>query len=307
MLSEAVLLLVLVIETQLNLQANLRSREPKSSYSPFHFHTPWIVLKESSRPTEGCMIVLEDCGVDDPILAVDSFPYSAQGIPQNQALRNAAAHVANATDGHRGIGARASSAEFSAYIEAQRQTFVDWAVQTGLMLDAERTKQWFARKRLPVRSSEHQVAHQKGRAFKLADIVANGTTGPYEYLTDLWLQNFAFGDDIRIEGVFVDGPNVKVVISQTWIVGDHPTLEELEGYLRQDDPDYTNVTGTFTLTAPVELNGVTVWDNKPANWIRRADESMAPIDLHFLFDDEAHRRSVMSKLFADYDDTVSNL
>ncbi len=39
-----VLVLVLVIETPLNLQANLRAREPKS-YSPFHFGTPWILLK----------------------------------------------------------------------------------------------------------------------------------------------------------------------------------------------------------------------------------------------------------------------
>ena len=34
--------LVLVIETPLNLQANLRAREPKS-YSPFPIRAPWIV------------------------------------------------------------------------------------------------------------------------------------------------------------------------------------------------------------------------------------------------------------------------
>jgi hypothetical protein len=236
-------------------------------------------------------------------LAVDSFPRDAQGIPQNQVLRSAATNVANATAGHRGIGAHAGSQEFSAYIQAQRQAFFDWAVKEGLMLDAARTIAWFARNRLAVHSSEHQVAHDKARAFKLADIVANGTTGPYEYLSDLWLQNFAFGDDIRIEGVFADGPNVKIVISQPWIVGDHPTPQELEAYLRQDHPDYTNVRGTFALTTPVALTGVTVWDNKPANWVRSADGTMTPIDLHFLFDDEAHRRTVMSNLFAEYDDT----
>ncbi len=37
-----VLVLVLVIETPLNLQANLRAPEPKS-YSAFHFGAPWIV------------------------------------------------------------------------------------------------------------------------------------------------------------------------------------------------------------------------------------------------------------------------
>jgi len=41
-LSEAVLVLVLVIETPLNLQANLRARDPRS-YSPFHFRAPWNV------------------------------------------------------------------------------------------------------------------------------------------------------------------------------------------------------------------------------------------------------------------------
>ncbi len=41
-LSEAVLVLVLGIETPLNHQANLRAPEPKSD-SPFHFGAPWIV------------------------------------------------------------------------------------------------------------------------------------------------------------------------------------------------------------------------------------------------------------------------
>jgi len=123
---------------------------------------------------------------------------------------------------------------------------------------------------------EHQVYYvrRSGRVFK---VTKAGRFGYAWYLKD-YLQNLvwcneAFGDDMRLEGVTRTQDGVSVVISQSYVHGRKPSMQEIAewfagqgckrlGELRWEYPD-----------------GMVVGDAHPGNIILMADGSMVPIDL----------------------------
>src|SRR5690606_12622472 len=109
---------------------------------------------------------------------------------------------------------------------AERDRLRAWAEKEGLVLPAD-----FLPISFDAGGGEHDVWFQDGRAWKVTledrwGININGKRAtPSEYLERLLLQNQVFGDDIRLEGVVIDGSDVRIVTSQPFLVGDYP-LEE---------------------------------------------------------------------------------
>ena len=102
-----------------------------------------------------------------------------------------------------------------------------------------------------------------------------------QYLERIRLQNLRFGDDIRFEGIWVEGKNRRLVVSQPDVPGHIPDLQTIEllmgtqfGYRRLAIPPmgfYKSMSYLRFLTG--------VFDAHPANFRLTPDGVLVPIDV----------------------------
>jgi hypothetical protein len=115
---------------------------------------------------------------------------------------------------------------------------------------------------------------------------------PLEYLRRFEIQNHAFGDDVRIEGVMISSEpsfvigaaigGVSIVISQPWLDArydkrPHPAEEEVGTLLRARG--FAPVPEAF-FGWRRQMDGLLVLDARPDNFIKTA-VGILPIDLQF--------------------------
>jgi hypothetical protein len=103
---------------------------------------------------------------------------------------------------------------------------------------------------------------------------------PRVYLERLRLQNEFFGDDWQFLGIQADGPNLRLVTSQPDVVGEAPSVEELDHHLREQF-------GFRRLNIPPMgyhksrsylLDNLGLFDVHPANAVMTPGGTLVPID-----------------------------
>lgn len=89
------------------------------------------------------------------------------------------------------------------------------------------------------------------------------------------LHNEIFGDDVLIEVTFEDElSRMIVVISQTFIEGDHPTQNQIDAYMTAEG--FTKTRSNDWYRASDDL---AAFDAHPGNFIVTPDDQVVPIDL----------------------------
>lgn len=150
---------------------------------------------------------------------------------------------------------------------------------------------------------EHRVAllPMEGRVIKVADVQALATESLFDYLSDLLLSNYYFGDDVQIFGCLTAGDRLHLAITQPYVSGVHPDWPALRHGLTQMgliDPYPRSEMGAFVIADPI-LGAVDVFDLHPNNVILDASERLNPIDAHFYFPDRATRIRALRTLGLD--------
>jgi len=97
---------------------------------------------------------------------------------------------------------------------------------------------------------------------------------PAEYLDRIRLQNDVFSDDIKLDGILKrSGGRLSIITSQPRIVGDAPTLKEIDalmvgkGFKKLADGAFVD-----------QSRGILVYDLFPRNAVKSADGTVYPID-----------------------------
>ncbi|MDR1305248.1 MAG: hypothetical protein LBK76_08510 [Verrucomicrobiales bacterium] len=177
---------------------------------------------------------------------------------------------------------------------ASFEKFQAGAEQEGLVLDEEAFRAWLKAHKGSVEGGEHTVYFDRksNRVVKIThpDVTGEGVIGHpkniHDYLTNLYLQNQEFADDVRLEGVINlhDTPFMQVIISQPWIKGGRPaTLAEKKQYFANHGFGYDPKDEIFVRTVSGETLrvGDHDGDNVMARDTARGVEVM-PIDTQLL-------------------------
>lgn len=207
------------------------------------------------------------------------------GGPQGL-LRLAAAAIEPAETDDPGAGACSATDD-----EAGALTL--FADSLPLWLDSEATRELFALNKIRG-GSEHAVAHLKKdhRVIKDLNVQRKATESIFDYLTDLLLSNYHFGDDLRLEGFYQTPDSLHIVTSQPFIEGIHPDWETLKNGLEQQGLRHeTPLSKIPSFILPDDSAGeILVIDLHENNVILgHFSGHFEPIDAHFYFDSPAKR------------------
>jgi hypothetical protein len=123
---------------------------------------------------------------------------------------------------------------------------------------------------------KYTYPNQFGRtAFYGSGGLGNTDALPFEYLTRMALHNKVFGDDVLIEATFEDEQGrVTLVISQTFIEGDHPKHEHIDAYMTAEGFVKTRSNDWYRAS-----DDLAAFDAHPGNFISMPDGQVVPIDL----------------------------
>ena len=123
---------------------------------------------------------------------------------------------------------------------------------------------------------KYTYPNQFGRtAFYGSGGLGNTDALPFEYLTRMALHNEVFGDDVLIEVTFEDElSRVIVVISQTFIEGDHPAQKQIDAYMQAEGFVKTRSNDWYRAS-----DDLAAFDAHPGNFIATPDGQVVPIDL----------------------------
>ena len=117
---------------------------------------------------------------------------------------------------------------------------------------------------------------------------------PLEYLERLRLQNEILQDDIRLEGVAIQGEEILIVTSQPAIIGDEVSESEMRDYMGRlwFAPLHGLSLGRpGALAFYRDLDEVAAFDAHPGNFVKDGDGVVLPIDLILLRADAALQKA----------------
>ena len=184
---------------------------------------------------------------------------------------------------------RASGTGVSQY-RAEKQAVAAWAVEHGRLLPYSYIEQFTfigdgAEHRVYKKDDGSSVAIKATHCnrFGHSTLEEGQTATPLEYLKRLAWQNFFFGDDIRILGVFHDEEGqMEIITSQPWISvheeRPNPTTEEIDIYMGL----FGFVSTSLDLDAPIYYNsryGLVAGDANDRNVIRDYEGNLTAIDV----------------------------
>ena len=123
---------------------------------------------------------------------------------------------------------------------------------------------------------KYTYPNQFGRtAFYGSGGLGNTNALPFEYLTRMALHNKVFGDDVIIEVTFDDEQGLVIlVISQTFILGDHPAQKQIDAYMTAEGFVKTRSNDWYRVS-----DDLAAFDAHPGNFIATPDGQVVPIDL----------------------------
>lgn len=135
--------------------------------------------------------------------------------------------------------------------------------------------------------NEHRIFQTEDgkRAIKLTrppNFGARGSLG--DYLDNLILNNYLWGDDLRVEGLIQRAEGLQIIVSQPWIFNepwedDVAAYDEIRNFLKGFGFTETRL-HTFRRDTP-ETGITTIMDARPANILKDAESGcLVPIDVH---------------------------
>lgn len=157
--------------------------------------------------------------------------------------------------------------------------------------------------------SEHKLGldPESGRVVKAVGVLQIATDSLYAYLTDHQLTGLLFGDDVTLEGFVEAGsgrwPHQKtgdfaqlhIVISQSWVAGEHPSESELISWGQGRNLDFTQGRTSPSMRVP-GAGEIELWDVKPDNAIQISPGNIHPVDFHFFFADDVERQRAIEAI-----------
>lgn len=219
------------------------------------------------------------------------LPYDSQQLLQAGAagaLTDAAAHIRRrvCTDG----APHGADGDFSAP-ERQWAALIEWAGACGKILPLA----FLAPARQGGREHDVTLDESSGRWIKYTKRSASGYTvswsekgepfmhnaTPLEYLQRLLWQNEAFGDDIRLVGLWQEQPHQwRIVTTQPGLEGERATLEALAAAFTASGFTLLPWRGIgYEGSLSLRIESFDVWDVHPANVLLSPEGIPLPIDV----------------------------
>lgn len=175
--------------------------------------------------------------------------------------------------------AASHGADVSERLRQETQSILEWAANHGRLIDPdglfEISREW---ENLGGQS-EHTVFYlsEFDRVIKFTIPPAFGAQGSVEYLKNIEASNRLFGDSIWFHGVLDTKQGPAFVISQPYVHGTVPELEEISSWFQNSG--YKNVGHNQWLN---EETGTRIADAHEGNLIKTESGELIPIDLQVL-------------------------
>lgn len=168
-------------------------------------------------------------------------------------------------------------------IRREAQSILQWGDQSGRILESQGIHRLLRDWKKLGGQSEHTVFHIEslGRIIKFTIPPNFGAQGSLQYLANIGACNRLFGDDIIFHGILSSEEGPAFVISQPYVDGTEPTLEEVAKWFT--DQGYIS-NGHNRWFHPI--TGVEVADAHTGNLIKSSDGELIPIDLQVLKEGE---------------------
>ena len=167
-------------------------------------------------------------------------------------------------------------------IRQEAKSILEWGSEVGRILDPEALFELVKDWRELGGQSEHTVFYiaELARVVKFTIPPNFGAQGSIAYLANIGACTRLFGDDIRFHGILETEKGPAFVISQPYVDGTEPKLDEVRGWFEAngfEDAGYNqwkNVAGTR------------IADAHEGNLIKTEDGELVPIDLQVLHEGE---------------------
>lgn len=168
-------------------------------------------------------------------------------------------------------------------IRREAQSILQWGDQSGRILESQGIHRLLRDWKKLGGQSEHTVFHIEslGRIVKFTIPPNFGAQGSLQYLANIGACNRLFGDDIIFHGILSSEEGPAFLISQPYVDGTEPTLEEVAKWFT--DQGYIS-NGHNRWLHPV--TGTEIADAHTGNLIKSSDGELIPIDLQVLNEGE---------------------
>ncbi len=164
------------------------------------------------------------------------------------------------------------------------QSILEWGTETGRILDPEKFLETVSGSPDLGGQSEHTVFFAAGisRIIKFTLPPNFGAQGSIGYLRNVEACNRLFSDDIRLHGILVTDMGPAFVISQPFVAGSVPTLDEISNWFES-----LGFHPTGHNRWKNDDTGVEIADAHVGNLIKTEDGDLVPIDLQVLSEGDA--------------------
>jgi DNA ligase (NAD+) len=175
-------------------------------------------------------------------------------------------------------------ADLSERLRREAESILEWGTEAGRLIDPGKLLALVGDWKKLGGQSEHTVfaVESSKRVIKFTLPPNFGAQGAEAYLRNISASNRLFVDDIRFHGVLQTHKGPAFVISQPFVKGDEPTLDEVAAWFESNG--YQSVGHNRWLN---EVTGTEIADAHTGNLIKVADGELVPIDLQVLTEGKA--------------------
>jgi DNA ligase (NAD+) len=176
-------------------------------------------------------------------------------------------------------------------LRQEAQSILEWGAETGRMLDPESLLELVKDWQDLGGQSEHTVffIEKLPRIIKFTLPPNFGAQGSIGYLTNIGASNRLFGDDIRFHGILETDKGPAFVISQPFVAGTVPSIEEVASWFEAQGYHSTGHNRWKN-----DETGTEIADAHVGNLIKSAEGELIPIDLQVLDEGESSSLSTLN-------------
>jgi DNA ligase (NAD+) len=245
-----------------------------------------VPLELRVSPAEGLDIDLDQLLFYDPPHGRSGSSTVVGGTPEDspaESLGRKLAHDLEPDDG----------ADLSERLRREAESILEWGTETGRLIDPGKLLALVGDWKKLGGQSEHTVfaVESSKRVIKFTLPPNFGAQGAEAYLRNISASNRLFVDDIRFHGVLQTHKGPALVISQPFVKGDEPTLDEVASWFESNG--YQSVGHNRWLN---KVTGIEIADAHTGNLIKTADGELVPIDLQVLTEGKAGLKSLIVSL-----------
>lgn len=223
---------------------------------------------------------------DHPLHGFSASSLGTRGTPESspeESLRRKLEHDRGADDG----------ADVPKRFRPEAESILEWGTATGRIIDPAKFQGLVSDRQQLGGQSEHAVfsVESSNRVIKFTLPPHFGVQGAEAYLRNIGAANRLFADDIRFHGILETDRGPAFVISQPFVAGSEPSLDEVaswftsRGYRSNGHNRWIN-----------DSTGTEIADAHTGNLIKTAEGELVPIDLQVLHEGETGISSVIHHL-----------